>query len=433
MTTNDKPLKHKMFLTDNNWRKLRNNVPTIILLLVGLIAGSSMISAYGPLSVPDPSLHVSTTYALATGQSFNRPILETDAYGNSVRMQYITGESSILKAEANNSTITDLLQKQFVDDTLENQIHSLRQPSHTITVASRSNQYPPMAYMPQAVGMWTARALKLDNLRQLQAARISNLIFYLFVCTVAITRLKTGKWIYTISLANPISIFIASSLSGDSMVISVSALAVASIATRMKQHKTLSISDSIYIAIIFSLLIPLKLAYSTLYILFLAIPSYIWPIRKRLITASTSITIGLIPYFIWFTQIGKTYAISNESENINYLTHHFVKSLFTIVSSSLNSLLSLLFIPGIMSSVLMLIIIVMYNTGHHSVDWINALLVTFIILSSMILIETALFLTWNSPSHQPSGMTLLGFQERYVIPLLPTLIMPFYKRIHVDE
>ena len=86
-----------------------------------------------------------------------------------------------------------------------------------------------------------------------------------------------------------------------------------------------------------------------------------------------------------------------------------------------------------MSSVLMLIIIVMYNTGHHSVDWINALLVTFIILLSIILIETALFLTWNSPSHQPSGMTLLGFQERYVIPLLPTLIMPFYKRIHVDE
>lgn len=139
----------------------------LFFLVFALLEGSFFINAKGALTLPDPSIHAYSSYALATGQILNKPERQRDKYGNEIKIQPITGDSRFLDLTGNhNSLVASIISdSSSYDHNVELQ-RSVDQSASgkTITVASgthrsRSNQYFPAIYLPQAVGVWVGRIL----------------------------------------------------------------------------------------------------------------------------------------------------------------------------------------------------------------------------------------------------------------------------------
>lgn len=75
-----------------------------------VIQGLYFIRTVGPLTLPDPGMHVLGSYALATGQSFNPTIKTLDEYGNERSTQILTGDASYLDLpEVTNALISTII------------------------------------------------------------------------------------------------------------------------------------------------------------------------------------------------------------------------------------------------------------------------------------------------------------------------------------
>lgn len=94
-------------------------------------------------------------------------------------------------------------------------------------VVSAFEQNPFYGYLPQAIGMVVAKLLDLNVIWMLWLGRIFNLIFYAGLISLAIKKAPVLKIPLLAVACIPISIYQASSLSIDSMIIGLAILAVA--------------------------------------------------------------------------------------------------------------------------------------------------------------------------------------------------------------
>lgn len=181
-----------------------------------------MLGACGPLSMPDAPLHVGGAWAVASGQVFN-PV-QGDKHE-----QMLEGPSNLFK-EPNglrNDTVSGLLTNVIRmmdnnggDTALTAQRKALDRPSHMARFTGHANQYMPIVFLPQAVGMkiamsdsnWTSWTL-------LQASRVFTLVCYIGVGALAVLLAGAGMWIMATVLASPIPVFCAAAGMGDANVI----------------------------------------------------------------------------------------------------------------------------------------------------------------------------------------------------------------------
>lgn len=177
-----------------------------------------MLGACGPLSMPDAPLHVGGAWAVASGQVFN-PV-QGDKHE-----QMLEGPSNLFK-EPNglrNDTVSGLLTNVIRmmdnnggDTALTAQRKALDRPSHMARFTGHANQYMPIVFLPQAVGMkiamsdsnWTSWTL-------LQASRVFTLVCYIGVGALAVLLAGAGMWIMATVLASPIPVFCAAAGMGD--------------------------------------------------------------------------------------------------------------------------------------------------------------------------------------------------------------------------
>lgn len=160
--------------------RILQRIPAVILfLLFTTVQGVWMLGACGPLSMPDAPLHVGGAWAVASGQVFN-PV-QGDKHE-----QMLEGPSNLFK-EPNglrNDTVSGLLTNVIRmmdnnggDTALTAQRKALDRPSHMARFTGHANQYMPIVFLPQAVGMkiamsdsnWTSWTL-------LQASRVFTLV-----------------------------------------------------------------------------------------------------------------------------------------------------------------------------------------------------------------------------------------------------------------
>ena len=139
--------------------------PIVLLVLLTVIQGSYYLSAFGPLTVPDAGMHIGGSWSLATGQWAGNITQSRDSDGNVKHVLPFTGPKNIF-CESNGvrgaTVITDLLAKGTgsalpSDEALQEQTNVLRRPSGDCQVTDRANQYSPIVYIPQALGMSLAQ------------------------------------------------------------------------------------------------------------------------------------------------------------------------------------------------------------------------------------------------------------------------------------
>ncbi|WP_043167251.1 DUF2142 domain-containing protein [Bifidobacterium callitrichos] len=365
------------------------------------------MSWYGPLSLPDPGLHVPAAYALSTGQSL---AVDSD------RVHWLVGDGTLLSAPGRNETVTTLLASPWHDPGLDAQRTVLdRAPTTTMMLQTRANQYPPLpGYLPQAAGMLMARHAGGSAWDQLQAGRVANLLCYMLAGMAAVLLAGGRRWAFVTALANPACVFLASSMSADAMAIAVCAL-VTALAMRLTRRD--STGARIAFVAAGALLVPLKLVYATL--LLLPLPARSMTRRARATITTTPLLLGGIPYLLWSRAYARPFARPglDTGANLAHLLAHPAGDLMQITASTAAALWQTLTdSPPTTVAILLVCLTLPHDTRP---DPAKALTASAAGVLSLLMTTGMLLITWNTTPDTGTWTTpLTGFQERYLLPLL---------------
>lgn len=402
-------------------RGIASHLSALVFALITLLTGLASISAYGPLTIPDPDIHVYASYALATGQTGQNIRTMDDGAGNQVHIQYVRMPSNLRQAPLDNKTVSEILTPvNHENDERTKQWNTLTAADvGTGLKASRANQYSPLAFIPQAAGITFARLAGLSMWSQLQAGRVFNLMVYIALGALSVLLVDRLGWLMTVILANPVSVFIAASLSADMLTNAIAALTIA-LTVKLAEAAHKKIPLMIGLGICVALLVPLKLCYMPLALLPLILQSI--KLRDRLLIVGIPSIIGLIFMAYWSSSYGRIAATVNMSETKKHLLNHPIHDVLRSLVGGWNNVWRVLAGHGIMTATIIVILITfVLTTRKMSFDRKRICVVIAAALLSTTAIAGMLIITWAKPT-LPWGVAPFGFQERYLLPLLPLLV-----------
>lgn len=432
-------------------------VAILLFLVLAVTQSSAFLTAVGALTIPDGDIHANSTYALATGQIFNAAEKQKDRFGNTVNVQYLTGDTRYLsRPGAPNVVISETLAPFPVvtDQFLDQQKSASSMQSATITIpgdnlpSNRSNQYFFLGYVPQAIGFKVADFLNLPVYGHWQSARIMNLIVFiaLGVFCIMLVPPGQGKFLFAGFLSFPPIVFIASSLMLDSMLIVVSALVVALVMRAASKTVQLSAAMLVSFSLCVSFLILEKFVYGALGFLFLLLPSS--TLSKKLKVLLSSLLLVVLGFaVIWMQTQGGLLAMTNTHEGVSFVITHLLHTTLSLVYNCFVTVpLSLLYGSKVIVLVLFALIVVwivyLVKRPWYSIGGAKgfvsdnrfgvAAIALYFLIAGLTL--GAILVTWNAPSYLQNHYFIEGWQERYAYPLLflmPLLLttMPHLKSI----
>ena len=294
-------------------------------------------------------------------------------------------------------------------------------------------------YLPQAIGIVIAKLLDLNVIWILWLGRISNLICYAALISLAIRKTPIFKMPLLAVSCIPIAIYQAASISIDSMIIGLGILAIAYFLYMVQsKEKSLEIKDIILFSLICLLLGLCKLTYLAFIFLLLIVPRRNFNFSNVILSYLSSISIVSIIGVLWSRYSTPALMHSwrsklnymNSSAQIDYMMHHpvFVKNFLTqIFTIDLGSMMYGVFnffyaasayhysdryylIVALILLFLTLILIFYPEKNKFSLKTrIGSLLVLLIVYVGTCFIQ---LLTWASV-----GYTNLGINTRYFVPL----------------
>ncbi|MEE8758936.1 MAG: DUF2142 domain-containing protein [Bifidobacterium sp.] len=416
-------------------------IPLCFFIVIASFQAAAFMTNTGPLTSPDPDLHAGTSYALATGQILNATRTDWDRYGNRVKAQPITGDSRYLHLiGSSNSLVASILSRPTkVDPQWSAQMSADSQPVSTVTVPTerfknRSNQYFPLMYLPQAVGIRIGLFAGFLPHRVWQLGRLSNFAFFVVCFGIAIVMVPRGKLFLTILGCLPPVVFIASSLMSDSFVLCMSTLFVAMVLHVADQVDTSKTGVTVTLILLCLLLFLSKEVYVLAAFLVFLIPNKILPLPRKILVTAVSALIALPLFISWSLNFQGNLAIANIAVNERYVLHHplftlalIVHNIFilpqtvskmdvftqnTVIYSTIAWIV--LIIAGIIGRLRRFIVQGVYLRYPFAALPIGVMILGLIFLN--------LLLTWNTVPHMHTGGSISGFQGRYILPILPLLL-----------
>ena len=409
--------------------------PAVLFVVFATIQFFYFFSNYGPLTSCDPDLHIPGAYSLASGQCFDSTLLTTDSTdvngsysGHALRLYLPENLSSQCNKTYKGDLLSSLLLAQN-DDMWDAQKAELidREKSNKIVSSNTGvNQYFPISWLAPALGMKVGMLLEKSSWGILQLGRMSNYLIYLVivVSSVVIIPGEYRKLVLSIIGCCPWTVFVASSIMSDAFLIALCALYVSIALHFIFNRKVIEIKHMLMIAFLTLLLMLVKLPYGSLALLFIFMQKDVWGSKPKILTCTVTFALFVAIYLIWSRSFQSIHIAPgvDYSWQLSYLYRHLV---FVVFNCLVNCLFSLsvtlpfhyvqlfLFIV-----VLAFLILVKYNQELNR-------LVMLAILATVITMMTTylfLFLTWNNYQGLMPHF-LDGFQERYLLPLLPLLLV----------
>lgn len=301
-------------------------------------------------------------------------------------------------------------------------------------------QNPFYGYIPQAIGIFLAKILDLNNIWMLWLGRLCNLIMYAAVCTFAIKKAPIYKPALFVVACLPLAIFQAASLSIDATVNSFGLLIIAYfLYMYCKEDNALTWKE---IAIFFAICLLTSLTKVT----FLAFALLIFLIPKNRFENNKTRYISAVGFLITGTLVGlwsKLYASKvllnswrgslfitqnvNPNDQIAYILQHPANFLFDLFSiANVKKVFESYFLFGHGShcmyhstflAVAFTIFFIIFCFAYPNNERISKKTrAGLLILVAILFYGTAIvqYLTWL-----PVGSTIIdGIYGRYLIPLL---------------
>ena len=414
----------------------------LLFLVISILEGTVFLTNVGALTLPDGDMHANASYAMATGQILNLPERSTDKFGNPVKSQHISGDSRYLHNKAmHNALVMDIIGDPMATDPhMANQRLADHLPSTQVTLPdksfpSRTNQYFPLVYLPQGIGVWVGLHTGLGPYNVWQCGRIANFIFYLFLFGLSIMMIPRGKYLMAVLGSLYPTIFMATSLMSDAMFISVCACFIAyffSLSTRDRPVTRVQMGILIGLTVCLFLF---KTVYVALALLVWALPGSLLTTKRKATFTGLSALIALPIYGLWSSLYQNVPAIVSISDNTHFMFRHPLKVIFTIswnlmeFPKTLMRIGSAVLVPTLF--VLAAWLILFMSSRPAPVDqssptasvrryryiWVS--MVAFFCVAFLAYLFP--YLTWNDMTVMKNAQAIQGFQGRYLTPILPLL------------
>lgn len=301
--------------------------------------------------------------------------------------------------------------------------------------------YSAVAYLPQAAGILFSRTLHLGIIYDFYLARVFSVVFGAVIIAVAVAIIPWGKaWLSFFALI-PMFIFQLASCSADSVVLSLSVLLVA-VSVLLSSKAEFKAGLLFLAGIVWCLLFLAKTVYAGLLLLLLP---HFWSQRKQLfkfpnILAFPFLAICAVPGLQWAQEavdqfIPPTgYIQANPKAQIAFIKEHFF-SFLQVAFVGLKHYCPILFREAVgvlgwldthlhaavywICSVGFLGLTLADRRGERRVLLPFTALITATV--TYLLVVISIFSVWN-----PVGVLMLnGLQGRYLLPLVPCIVVSF--------
>jgi uncharacterized membrane protein/Flp pilus assembly protein TadD len=147
---------------------------------------------------------------------------------------------------------------------------------------SNTAAYPPLPYLPQAVGILIARQLSSSVLVWCYAGRLLNLLAATALTFFAVRRSPIAKWAFVVLALMPMALFQAASLSSDALTNALAFLLIAQVlACALQEDGRVSTGSLLFLSLLGAAIGLAKQAYFGLPLCYLMIPSAKLGTRRR--------------------------------------------------------------------------------------------------------------------------------------------------------
>ncbi|KJU85094.1 conserved hypothetical protein, membrane [Candidatus Magnetobacterium bavaricum] len=316
-----------------------------------------------------------------------------------------------------------------------------------------TTSYSPIPYLPHQLGFMIGRLFNFSPILLFYAARACNLLIWICVVFIAIKTVPILKWVFFLLALNPMSLFIASTLSADAFTNAISYLVIAVfVRYAYDDNKEINIKDILIIFTLSALLSLSKQAYYLILFLFLLIPiNKMKTVKdkkygriKYLSVFIALITVNLLLVMSW-SSIVRDIVMIPFSYSTNISPHQQMSFILSHPLTYCRTIFNTFFIErhfylyqiigvfgwldtpmpaSIVYSYCLLLVTLSFvdRDKRYVIPKVKKILIFTIMMSTILAIITIGYLFWV-----PVGAdSINGIQGRYFLPVLPLLMLLLY-------
>ncbi|EKE00160.1 MAG: hypothetical protein ACD_22C00082G0003 [uncultured bacterium] len=428
-----------------------------VFIYLGIVFGVMFVFVTPPFQAPDEYNHFFRAYEISQGHLLSVKIPRADV--SQVYENFPGSEASLNNYVVGSNLPAGLVDlangvshniqgkisnKQSIDQIL---LHlKQKNPASNETGAQMFVNFPntalysPIPYIPQALGIAISRFLGTSPLMSLYTGRLFNLAFYICIIYFAVKTSPVLKNLMVSLALMPMSLFLSSSLSPDSMLIALSLLVFA-ITLNLIQGDYINVKQVVIFITVSASLALTKSAYFLLPMSLIATFFVKEKIlrKKHFLVTFVSFIVSILCVAIWQYFSQKLYIpLRNEVNPFMQLTYICTHP-FTYLSSVAVSLIGYrhylitqfvgnfgwldtpLSIPLVYSYMLFLALVTICDTSKFFISLRVRFSVFVIGIATSLLVITMMFMSWS-----PVGNKVIdGLVGRYFIPVAPYVFVVF--------
>jgi uncharacterized membrane protein len=192
-----------------------------LFVIIAVCFGSLFVYVTPPLWGPDESIHFFRSYQISQGKIFGEKVALEGVYKPGVRIpQSFDNLKQLVAVDISDATPGETKQV----DNWHNYLRITGTPikgEKTVSTTTGPSIYPAITYVAPAAAIAIAKPFHPSALSLIHSARLATLLLYALLgfCSIYILRKTAVKWIVFIVALLPMSIYQASIVSADSLVL----------------------------------------------------------------------------------------------------------------------------------------------------------------------------------------------------------------------
>ena len=304
--------------------------------------------------------------------------------------------------------------------------------------------YPPVAYVPQVIGLKVSKLVKLSPALTLYVVRFFNFMSWILLMTLAIKNFPIHKKTLAVFFTAPATLSLVSTSNMDAFSLGLIVLLLSYIFKYKYDKSKISKKDKTIIALISLLFCTYKLFYIILLSFLFFIPTKCFKnIKDKYLFIISLLLMCLSIDYIWYIISNNTPSITGESLGAKQTSFimkypiYYIHVLFNTYVSDFYYYFSNLFgghemcyMKANLNDFFVIIYIVLFgyiliNSENKNIKMtlIEKLYVILISIIIIILVSTSMYISWTVDYAGIGSNTILGIQSRYYFALIPPLIM----------
>ena len=422
----------------------------IVMMLMGVIA----MRVLPGLSAPDEPVHYVTAYRISDMLMFTQPEDEEGHVMIRARdfaVEDLDQEIEDFKAGKVDGTLIfgqEMTERMYYEAENWPTLHP-DVPGMTVSYQPRL-ETTPLVYIPQALGITMARLLHLPSSLLITFGRVFNLLAFAIIIYAALKLMPFGKELMAASTLLPMTVTLAASMSYDALLIAGTYYFIAVILDAAYRAETVSLSHILRLTAVLAVIGPCKMVYGVILLLVFLIPKEKFKNKKQralafllpaaaLIISMLAVNLTVISRYVapeaaaadvvW--QEGETgwsiaYAIRHPLQTVRivydtvmYQSGYYHQTLVGAYLGNADENLDVPYLVVMAFSAILLLLGLKKPEEGSCLKKRDRLISAGVIALLILMLMGCMLIGWTPLS----SIVILGVQGRYLLPVLPLLLL----------